>query len=143
MLRDDAAVATLTGDDLGTSDDLGDPGGGRETIPRAFRKKMPFGRGAVLVVGDRSHIVGIADLSVSGAYLRTRLPVRIGDEHILKLFLLPERAEMRLRARVVRVSVDRDESHNHPRGVAVQFVDPSPGALARLQTYLGVRSSTS
>jgi Tfp pilus assembly protein PilZ len=133
MLRDDAAVATLAGDDLG------DPGGGRETIPRAFRKKMPFGRGAVLVVGDRSHIVGIADLSVSGAYLRTRLPVRVGEEHILKLFLLPERAEMRLRARVVRVSVDRDESHDHPRGVAVQFVDPSPGAHARLEAYLGVR----
>jgi hypothetical protein len=130
MLRDDSAAGAPAGDDLGA---------GRATPGRAFRKRLPFGRGAVLVVGDRSHIVGIADLSVTGAYLRMRLPVRVGDEHILKLFLLVERAELRLRARVVRVSVDRDESHDHPRGVAVQFVDPSPGALACLESYVGGR----
>jgi Tfp pilus assembly protein PilZ len=63
----------------------------------------------------------------------------VGDEHLLKLFLLPERSELRLRARVVRVSVDRDESQDHSRGVAVQFVDPSPGACARLQSFVGSR----
>jgi hypothetical protein len=129
MLRDDSAVATLAGD----AQDAG------WEARRARRKKMPFGRGAVLVVGDRSHIVGIADLSVTGAFLRMRLPLRVGDEHLLKLFLLPERSELRLRARVVRVSVDRDESHDHCRGVAVQFVDPSPGTFARLQSYVGSR----
>jgi len=129
MLRDGSAVETLAGDAQDANWDA----------RRARRKKMPFGRGAVLVVGDRSHIVGIADLSVSGAFLRMRLPLRVGDEHLLKLFVLPDRAELRLRARVVRVSVDRDESRDHSRGVAVQFVDPSPGAFARLQSYVGSR----
>jgi Tfp pilus assembly protein PilZ len=130
MLRQDWAGGALA---------VGDQGASSGTPRRAVRKRMPFGRGAVLVVGDRSHIVGIADLSVTGAYLRMRLPLRVGDEHILKLFLLPERAELRLRARVVRVSVDRDESHDHPRGVAVQFVDPSPRASARLQSFVDRR----
>ena len=34
---------------------------------RAFRRKLPFGRGAVLMVGERAHIVGLADVSVTGA----------------------------------------------------------------------------
>ena len=130
MLRDGSAVGSLSGQDLGS---------GSRASRRSHRKKLPFGRGAVLLVGDRSHIVGLADLSVGGAYLRMRLPLRAGDEHLLKLFLFPERAELRLRARVVRVSVDRDESHDHPRGVAVEFVDPSPGALARLAAFVGGR----
>jgi len=128
MLREDSAVDTVT-------DDTGD-GGGPERR-RAYRKKMPFGRGAVLVVGERAHIVGIADLSVTGAYLRMRLALNVGDEHVLKLFLLPERTELRLRARVVRVSLDQDESHHHTRGVAVHFVDPDAHARSCLKAYIG------
>ena len=71
---------------------------------RAFRRKLPFGRGAVLMVGDRSHIVGVADVSVTGAYLTTRAPVAAGEAHVLKLLLLPARVEFALPAEIVRVS---------------------------------------
>ena len=129
MLKEDAAVETVAGNDTGDAD-------GPERR-RAYRKKLPFGRGAVLVVGERAHIVGIADLSVTGAYLRMRLNLNVGDEHVLKLFLMPRRTELCLRARVVRVSLEQDESHHHTRGVAVHFVDPDANARARLKAYVG------
>lgn len=128
MLRDDSAVETVAGNDT-------DAGGSERR--RAYRKKLPFGRGAVLVVGERAHIVGIADLSVTGAYLRMRLALNVGDEHVLKLLLMPKRTELCLRVRVVRVSLDQDESHQHTRGVAVHFVDPDAQARARLQAFVG------
>ena len=119
MLRDESAAEPVAGQDAA---DAGDP-----ERRRAYRKQMPFGRGAVLVVGDRAHIVGIADLSVTGAYLRMRLALRVGDVHLLKMLLVPERTELRLRVRVVRISLEQDESNHHTRGVAVHFLDVSPG----------------
>ena len=71
---------------------------------RALRRKLPFGRGAVLVVGDRAHIVGLADVSVTGAYLTTRAPVSKGETHLLRLLLLPDTVELEVRAEVVRVA---------------------------------------
>ena len=65
----------------------------------AFRRKLPFGRGAVLVVGERAHIVGIADVSVSGAYLTTRAPVSAGETHVLKVLILPRAWRCRFRSR--------------------------------------------
>ncbi len=129
MLRDESAAEPVAGQDAA---DAGDP-----ERRRAYRKQMPFGRGAVLVVGDRAHIVGIADLSVTGAYLRMRLALRVGDVHLLKMLLVPERTELRLRVRVVRVSLEQDESNHHTRGVAVHFLDVSPEERARLQAFVG------
>jgi hypothetical protein len=103
---------------------------------RALRRKLPFGRGAVLEVGDRTHIVGLADVSVSGAYLTTRAPLAIGDTHILRLLMVPERIEMALRAEVVRVAQADHESTDHPRGVAVRFLDLDDEARQRLQEYV-------
>jgi len=103
-------------------------------LRRAFRRKLPFGRGAVLVVGDRTHIVGLADLSVTGAYISTRAPVSVGDSHVLRLLLLPETVE--LRAQVVRVAQADVESNHHPRGVAVRFLEPGEKAMGQLKAFI-------
>ena len=103
---------------------------------RAFRRKLPFGRGAVLVVGERSHIVGVADVSVTGAYLTTRAPVAAGETHLLKLLLLPSRVEIALRAEIVRVSLAAHESPDHPRGVAVRFLDVDQASRAELEAFV-------
>ena len=120
------------------------PGGGHEAVTddsgserrRAFRRKLPFGRGAVLVVGERAHIVGVADVSVTGAYLSTHAPVAVGETHVLKLLILPERVELALQAEVVRVAQAEHESPQHPRGVAVRFLEPDPDSLSRLQAFV-------
>ena len=103
---------------------------------RAFRRKLPFGRGAVLVVGQRSHIVGVADVSVTGAYLTTRAPVAAGETHLLNLLLLPSRVEIELRAEIVRVSLAAHESPDHPRGVAVRFLDVDQASRAELEAFV-------
>ena len=103
---------------------------------RAFRRKLPFGRGAVLLVGERAHIVGLADVSVTGAYLSTHAPVAVGETHLLKLLILPERVELALQAEVVRVAQAEHESPRHPRGVAVRFLDLDPDSLARLSAFV-------
>jgi hypothetical protein len=107
---------------------------------RHYRRKLPFGRGAVLVVGERSHIVGVADVSVTGAYLTTRAPVAAGEVHVLKILLLPSRVPVALRVEVVRVSVAEHESPDHPRGVAVRFVDLDEASRELLKGFVTRRS---
>jgi hypothetical protein len=104
---------------------------------RAHRRQLPFGRAAVLVVRGRDHIVGLVDLSVTGAYLRTRLSLAVGDEPVLKLLVLPERSELKLLSRVVRVNQQRDESAHHTRGIAVHFLDVDDETRARLAAFVG------
>ena len=103
---------------------------------RALRRKLPFGRGAVLVVGDRVHIVGLADVSITGAYLSTRAPVSVGDTHLLRLLLLPDTVEVELQAEIVRIAQVDVESPDHPRGVAVRFLEPNQKAITRLQAFV-------
>jgi Tfp pilus assembly protein PilZ len=88
------------------------------------------------MVGERAHIVGVADVSVSGAFLSTRVPVSVGDTHVLKLLLMPERVELRVHAEVVRVAQAENESHDHPRGVAVRFVGLDDSAYRCLKVYV-------
>jgi len=104
---------------------------------RAFRRRLPFGRGAVLMIGGRAHIVGLADVSVTGAYLTTRAPVSVGDTHLLRLLLLPDTVEVELQAEIVRVAQLDVESPDHPRGVAVRFLEPGERAMGRLRTFIG------
>jgi hypothetical protein len=129
MLRDDADEETGT-----------EPMGEIPTTDvgrlRAFRRKLPFGRAALLVVDARTHIVGLADLSVTGAYLTTRAPVSVGETHLLRLLVLPARVELVLKAEVVRVSQVAGESGDHPRGVAVRFHDVDAGSRERLQSFV-------
>lgn len=104
---------------------------------RAFRRKLPFGRGAVLLVGERAHIVGLADVSVTGAYLTTRAPVAPGETHRLKVLVMPSRVELTLSAQIVRVSQASHESADHPRGVAVHFLDVDEPARRELEAFVG------
>jgi hypothetical protein len=103
---------------------------------RAFRRRLPFGRGAVLVVGERAHIVAVADVSITGAYLTSRAPVAAGETHLLRLLLLPTRVELELPAEVVRVSLAEHESPDHPRGVAVRFRDLDERSRELLQSFV-------
>jgi hypothetical protein len=103
---------------------------------RAFRRKLPFGRGAVLKVGERAHIVGIADVSVTGAYLTTRAPVSAGETHVLKVLILPARVEVSLPVEIVRVSLADHESTAHPRGVAVRFTELDDSSRALLEAFV-------
>ena len=130
MMRDegDAQVMTAAMDDASDSSD--------SDRRRAFRRKLPFGRGAVLMVGERAHIVGVADVSVTGAFLSTRAPVSVGETHVLKLLLLPERVEVAVPAAIVRVAQSTSESNEHPRGVAVHFLDLSPRDRRSLEVYV-------
>ena len=109
---------------------------------RAFRRKLPFGRGAVLLVGERAHIVGVADVSVTGAYLTTRAPVAVGDLLVLKVLLVSERVELALRAEVVRIAQADHESPDHPRGVAVRFRDLDASDSEQLRAFVGRGGAT-
>lgn len=88
---------------------------------RARRRKLPFGRAAVLSVDGREHIVGLADVSATGAFLVTRVRFPIGQQVVVKVMPTPGRREVRLPARIVRVAQTGEESPQHPHGVAVQF----------------------
>ncbi len=106
---------------------------------RALRRKLPFGRGAVLRAGGRTHIVGLADVSVTGAYLTTRAPVEAGEVHVLRLLLFPDTVETELRVQVVRVSLEEHESKQHPRGVAVRFLELDEAAVRKLKAFIAQR----
>ena len=114
----------------------GGGGSGRELKPRAERRKLPLGRGATLLVGGRTHIVGLSDLSGTGAYLVTGAAAAVGDELVLKLFVLPGSVGLAVRARVVRVVPGGQEQDHHPRGLAVEFVDVDEAGRARLESYV-------
>jgi len=131
MMRDDGAGerSVTSGDEV-----VIDSSGSERR--RAFRRKLPFGRGAVLMVGKRAHIVGIADVSVTGAYLTTRAPVSAGETHVLKVLILPARVEVALRVEIVRVSLAHHESSDHPRGVAVRFAGLDETSRVRLEAFV-------
>ena len=103
---------------------------------RAYRRRLPFGRGAVLEIGGRAHIVGLVDLSVTGAYVTTRTAVPIGITHHLRILILPQRVELRLACETVRVSQAADESPDHPRGVALCFLEMDEPSRRLLHTFV-------
>ena len=130
MLRDDV------GDQAETAGDEPAAGGSGAERRRAYRRKLPFGRGAILSVGDRAHIVGLADISTTGAYLVARVPVAAGETHLLKVLLLPTRVEIALKVEVVRVSLADPESPDHPRGVAVRFLELDERSREVLEAFV-------
>jgi hypothetical protein len=129
MLRDDDGSTAGAGEEVV----IDDSGAERR---RAFRRKLPFGRGAVLLVGERTHIVGLADVSATGAYLMTRAPVAAGEVHVLRILSASTRVLFALKAQIVRVSLADHESLGHPRGVAVRFVDVDESARRLLEDFI-------
>jgi Tfp pilus assembly protein PilZ len=90
-------------------------------LVRARRRKLPFGRAAVLSVNGRDHIVGLADVSATGAFLITTVSFSVGHTVVVKVMPNPGRREVSLPGRVVRVAQTGEESPQHPHGIAVQF----------------------
>jgi hypothetical protein len=78
----------------------------------------------------------VADVSVTGAYLTTRAPVGVGETHLLKMLLPPDHVEVSLHAEIVRLAQADHESPDHPRGVAVRFVEPDGPALSQLKAFV-------
>jgi hypothetical protein len=114
--------------------DSGQPGSGMK--PRAARRKLPLGRGATLVAGDRTHIVGLADLSSTGAYLVTGIAASPGDEFSVRLFVLPGQSGLAVRVRVVRVVRGSSEQQHHRGGLAVEFLDLDEESRARIEGFV-------
>ena len=85
---------------------------------RSSRRELPFGRGAILQIGGRVHIVGLGDLSEGGAFLVTRASASVGETHLLRLSMVSRRVEVTLPCEVVRV-VDRPAE----RGMGVVFTE--------------------
>jgi hypothetical protein len=113
-----------------------DEAGGDAERRKSSRRRLPFGRGALLDVDGRTHIVGVADVSVAGAYLSTRAPVAVGETHRLRILILPGHVELVLPAEVVRVSLSAHESNDHPRGVAVRFRELDEESRRRLEAFV-------
>ena len=102
MLREDEGSDGAVGDEA-----VSDGSGGERR--RAFRRKFPLGRGAVLAVGDRSHIVGLADVSTTGAYLMTRAPVAPGETHVLRILSMPSRVELAVKVEIKLRAKDKGQ----------------------------------
>ena len=85
------------------------------------RRALRFGRGAVLEIVDRSHIVGLADLSEGGALLITRASASVGETARLKLSMIARRAEITLPCTVVRIVAA--PAGDPQRGLGVRFDD--------------------
>jgi hypothetical protein len=85
------------------------------------RRSLPFGRGAVLEIAGRSHIVGLGDLSEGGALVLTRAAASTGETLVLRLWTVARSAEVALPCTVVRTVDARPGGPQ--RGLAVRFVD--------------------
>ncbi len=123
---------------VGSSLNPGGAGGWRRGSPR---RKLPLGRGARLVVNERTHIVGLGDLSATGAYLITRAPASVGEVYHV-LITAPGLLDIRLRARVVRAVTAGEEGSGRPQGLAVQFVEMDADTRVRLEAFVAAGKIT-
>jgi len=131
MLRDEAKTSGAAAREDGTSSSEA------SASRRSHRRKLPFGRGGVLKVDGRNHIVGVVDVSVGGAYLATRTV--LPPARSLSLMLrLPSGVELLLECEVLRVSQQADESQAHPRGIAVRFQELDERAKEHLEEFIAV-----
>ena len=84
------------------------------------RRTLPFGRGAVLEIAGRAHVVGLGDLSEGGALLLTRATTSVGEMLLLRLWTVARGAEVALPCTVVRIIDARPGGPQ--KGLAVRFV---------------------
>jgi PilZ domain-containing protein len=103
---------------------------------RTRRRRLPFGRGAVLETTRSSHVVAVVDLSEGGAYVATRAPFTPGHAVTLRI-LLTVGHELSLPAEVVRVCSRREPGPDaYPPGVAIRFLDLEPRVATRLARFV-------
>jgi len=100
------------------------------------RRKLPFGRSAVLLVDGRSHVVALVDLSCGGAYVATRVPVTPGENLVIKLFLPRMGGELTLPCELVRAIAKGTDEDPRLQGLAVRFKDLHPAVVATLEAFV-------
>ena len=115
--------------------ETGEASGSPEDRRRGRRRRLPFGRGAILESAVSNHVVAVVDLSVGGAYLATRAVVFPGQTLTLKL-LLGGAGEIKVPCEVVRVCPRREGPDSYPPGVAVRFVELEATVRERLAVYV-------
>lgn len=98
------------------------------------RRTLPFGRGAVLQIAGRSHVVGLSDLSEGGALLLTRATASVGATVQLKLSMVARLAEATLPCTVVRIIAAQPGGPQ--RALAVRFVDPDDEVRASIAAFV-------
>jgi len=114
-------------------------GGGMEKR-RSPRRKLPFGRTAVLEIDGNAHLVALIDLSITGAYLATRQDVPRRGSLRLKL-RLPRTGELALPCEFVRNEAGDDPEKNRRAGVGVRFLDLDPSTLGQLESFVSDRAA--
>ncbi len=113
----------------------GENGSDRRESPR---RELPFGRGVVLAVAGREHVVRLVDLGRGGAFLSTgkTLQIPAGSALCLRLRVAALSSELRLTCELVRVLPQRS---GRPAGVAVRFQDLDRETLERLDRFVAGR----
>lgn len=127
MLSDDGPDADTAGGNGGS--------GSPEDRRRGRRRRLPFGRGAVLDSTISSHVVAVVDLSIGGAYLATRATVFPGQSLTLRLVLVGG-GELRLPCEVVRVCPRGEGPDGFPPGVAIRFQELPSAVRDRLMVFV-------
>ncbi len=84
--------------------------------------------------GSRPRLQYASDVSSGGVWLRTLLPLKVGEQVVVSL--PDERDEMSLFAEVVRVVHMRDRSEHTRPGMALRFVGMNGQEEQRLEAYL-------
>jgi hypothetical protein len=97
------------------------------------RRKLPFGRSAVLRIDERDHVVALVDVSRGGACVATRTAIPPDATLLLKLLLPAQGVELRLPCQLVRII-----PHHYGRqpGVALRFEGLSADAIGRLDQFV-------
>jgi Tfp pilus assembly protein PilZ len=85
------------------------------------RRRLPFVRSGVLELGGRNHIVQVADLGPEGAFLATRLNVKVGEKAVLRMVLPRDGRELPLPCQIVWRSETPGARGQTSAGLAVRF----------------------
>lgn len=117
-----------------------------QRLPEVTRRIHSKPVGTALVFDDEgsgdsrcevaTHLIwDIDDLSVTGAFLETHGPVRLGRE--LSLGIVLESEMVRVQAQVVRLL---EPSWDHVSGIGVTFIGFAPGEREKLEAFIARRA---
>ncbi len=99
------------------------------------RRVLPFVRSAVLELEGKNHIVAVADISSTGAFLSTSLEANANRLLRLKVILPGETRDVQIDCRVVRRSETPDVETGRPPGLAIRFEGLEPAIRRRLEEF--------
>jgi hypothetical protein len=101
------------------------------------RRRISYVKSAVLEVGQRRHIVALADLAPQGAFLRGAIEIDDDQELMLRLVLPRHSREVSIPCRLLRRDDHFDPSTGRPAGVAVRFEGVKPSLARLLDEFAG------